>query len=786
MTNLILIFTILFSLQAQAQLKCSDIFKPAELLTKQSSLDDRYLSGIGFSYGKRSNYISSEKEYKQRLFSKLHDYNYSVRDRAFKKALKKNKLYGDYENLTLTEIELISNSYLFVDLPHALDDLLKVTKGKGSYVDFAFTYGDDALKNFLSTRKYLKSKSPAYNVNTLKNIHKRLMKGGIDDIDNTELGVFREQTVYFQMYAEDAIPPEQLKKLLSGNPYLTFSNQKSTSKGLVYGEMLYPSVENLTDGVIQKVKNVNSGLAKELVDYRTIEDKIATVKSKLRQNQTKAEKEKLQKSLDKLKERHDELVDNTYVLNKKMITSLVDENMEWFTRARSQLGELDSYEKIRAFSDLAAEAHRNMISIHPFVDGNGRTMREFSIYFAFEKDGITAPRVLFPDGDIMLPLEKYQDMIWSGVVANVRFKDDMLYRLRHGLSFNNSGHIFLPPPSRPLSVSLKKSSSTVRKSSGKYTYLPSDYYREFVAHALSKDKSLLKRLKNDFYNVSEELKLKAKGLFSQDHIMYNHTKRGMEKVALEPVTDTFVEFYKRTSYSDPTFYKEKVRRFYDKDQVIWRGLADTENIPTQSEILDNFRVFNFHMASNEVLGTANNNQKSIIRAAEKDFKRYNDDLFANDDSLITMAKDHSETGSLYGRSYGYSTSKDRKVGKAFAMGAMVVADYGKHMDFQHLLQSRVLVGQMKSVKDVDLTTLRQVRKKFSYKYGRQQEVMGIGVADPDAIMIVQTLDEKGKAIKTYLRDSDKPNLIRVIEGEVTVGKAVDESKVLKIIDLNKV
>jgi len=60
------------------------------------------------------------------------------------------------------------------------------------------------------------------------------------------------------------------------------------------------------------------------------------------------------------------------------------------------------------------------------------------------------------------------------------------------------------------------------------------------------------------------------------------------------------------------------------------------------------------------------------------------------------------------------------------------------------LKSRVLVGARRAHKDVDFGRLKQIKDEFSYKYGRQQEVMGIGASDPDAITIVQTIDAEGE------------------------------------------
>jgi len=177
--------------------------------------------------------------------------------------------------------------------------------------------------------------------------------------------------------------------------------------------------------------------------------------------------------------------------------------------------------------------------------------------------------------------------------------------------------------------------------------------------------------------------------------------------------------------------------------------------------------------------------EAIRTAAIADFEKFNDDVFT--EGLVQMARDHSETGPLYGVSYGYSTSKNREVGKAFAMGAMVVGEYGAHKapELQALLKSRVLVGARRATKDVDLGRLKQLREEFSYKYGRQQEVMGIGASDPDSITIIQTIDADGEVILSYLRNPKNPAEIWVIKGKIDPDVVPEPSQISKTLNLGQ-
>jgi hypothetical protein len=89
------------------------------------------------------------------------------------------------------------------------------------------------------------------------------------------------------------------------------------------------------------------------------------------------------------------------------------------------------------------------------------------------------------------------------------------------------------------------------------------------------------------------------------------------------------------------------------------------------------------------------------------------------------------------------------------------------------------------MKDVDLGRLKQVRPEFSYKYGRQQEVMGIGASDPDAITIIQTIDAEGEVMLTYLRNPKKADEVWVINGDIEPDAIPTPEQIVKTVKLTK-
>ena len=89
------------------------------------------------------------------------------------------------------------------------------------------------------------------------------------------------------------------------------------------------------------------------------------------------------------------------------------------------------------------------------------------------------------------------------------------------------------------------------------------------------------------------------------------------------------------------------------------------------------------------------------------------------------------------------------------------------------------------MKDVDLGRLKQVRPEFSYKYGRQQEVMGVGASDPDAITIIQTINAEGGVDLTYLRNPKKADEIWVVKGDIDPDAIPTAEQIVKTMKLKR-
>ncbi len=672
----------------------------------------------------------------------------------------------------------------FIDYQHSVPELENILSGSQvlKTAPMAERYEKLAFENFKKSRAYLLKNKPDLNKETLLSIHKKMLKGGVENAKDSQLGIIRDGHWFGNVPSSKPISLE-IKNEIAKNPYLTWMESGELRGENFHGKILYPNSQHVRKEALDLIREKNEKLVLQIEEYQNLTKEISLRKAKIagRANspQIVAEKEAIQALVN----RHTELDNIRLKMTHELVDSLVDQLMEWFTRERTLIGEINTPEKLDEFVNLLAKFQRDLVSIHPLANGNGRSSREFMNY-ALMKEGFPPARVIDPNADIYRSLEDWQTIIKHGILASDFLMDDLIERVKFGLPIENSVELITPysrPPVKMRLIGEKK----VPHMEG-VEYIDPRLYREIVKRTLAQEPVLRRELTTNPLEAWDKIHVKANEVFSKNNIYYNHAKHGIGRVEIGYVDDDFKLLYGKSSYDNQELFDFKMKTWYS-DDINWRGLASKHSEKSEAEIVDMFKELNSHMASNAVLkkirGSAT--PATIKKAALEDFDKLNEDIFG--DGLVKMAKDHSETGPMYGISYGYSTSKSRDVGKAFAMGAMVVGKYGEHKlpELQALLKSRVLVGARKSMKDVDLGRLKQLRPEFSYKYGRQQEVMGVGASDPDAIKIIQTIDAEGEVILTYLRNPEKADEIWVIKGEIEPNAIPEKNQIERTITLKR-
>lgn len=664
--------------------------------------------------------------------------------------------FVDY-NYTVKELEEVFDGHKLlsnVDYPYAFN---KGRRGKrealGKVGNFlrgrrqqylAPQWDEAAFENYVEARKFLIANRPEYNLDSLKEVHSIMMKNGIEEIKDSELGTFRKVALIGNEKGR-GVSKDALENIKS-NPYLGFEITNTVLEDEVSrfrGVILYPTPLNIKDEALERIKTSHSEIYEKVKALKLSDD-------------TSSEAE----------------------LITELTEALTEERFAWFLESRKVLGSLDTEDKINDYIDLVVHFQRDIVSIHPFRNGNGRTTREFILNYALMKEGLPPSRIADPNMDLYSPFDVWKEEVIKGMDSTNHLYADITNRLELHLPLENSPELFSPYTLRSGEIDAKKYSSTKVQENSRIAEVDPRQYMEFVSYLIDEDSTLIGKIEKSPHETLLGINKKYEGFLKTVKVDFTHKKEGLQEVNLSFVDRDFKVAFGEGAYKDTSDWNAKMSLWY-QDAVVWRGLSYRRDVE-ESEILKIFTQIHPQMTSNDVAKKINGNmsQKKMKEIILADFDRYNDDLYNG--GLVSMAKDHSETGPHYGTSYGYSTSKDRKVGKAFAMGAMqfhITDDAGKSVQVTYGMQNkpevieklkgqlkgRVLIGVRRANKDVDLGRLKQVRPEFSYKFGRQQEVMGVGAADPDSVMVVQILKDDGDIAQSYFRNPNDPSELWVVK-----------------------
>lgn len=426
---------------------------------------------------------------------------------------------------------------------------------------------------------------------------------------------------------------------------------------------------------------------------------------------------------------------------------------------------------------MVASLQRDIISIHPFVDGNGRTSR-FFMNSLLVSEGIFPARIMDFDLDIQGTKKQWQEEVWKGVHATHKLHVDLINRLDNGSDLTVSSlfpHLYLEDKiSLPKKIKGKRNFDSKKVSAE----LRKGQFLAYLKQKIKKSKAFYNSILHDPVPTFRTLFVEFKEFYKNHHIKYK-TENGLENLEVNLISDDFKKAFQTPVAKNKEAWQNKMKQWYSKD-LIWRGLANLDYVESHSDLLNYFKNINPHMVSNRILQTGANTAKQLMNETLKDFRTYNADVISG--NYVQMAMDHHMAGKLYYDSYGFSTSYKQIVGKAFAMGAMVVAEYGEHtqLKYQEQIFMRVNVAAYSSYKDLNLSRLKQINEKFSYQYPRQKEVMGIGASDPDSIMVLHIIDKNGNVEQTLARDLHNPNTVHTIDGEYVPHRdRLDHEKILR-------
>jgi hypothetical protein len=401
-------------------------------------------------------------------------------------------------------------------------------------------------------------------------------------------------------------------------------------------------------------------------------------------------------------------------------------------------------------------------------------------------DSYGLPPARLYDADLLKDLkpDAYREVLLNGMASSLALREDLEQRAILGLSLESSPELLYPGFARVSSIDFHQSGSSEIQEARRVALTDSRQWGAYVMARLGNDETLRKQAQADPLAALRKLSGDYADFVRAHRIDFKSQNGKVEEAALNLVDADFMSLFGRSLARDAKAYRLKLDTWFF-DDVVWRGHAYGWQKFSDDQIVDLFKNVHRQMASiqvgKKILGNGRTRDQARIRKwVFEDFRRYNSDVLS--DELAHQAQDHLETGPLYKTSYGYSTSKRWDVAKSFARGK-TAAKYGDVDSVQDEINSRLLVGALRGRKDVDFNRLKRFDSRFKYIYGRQQEVMGIGAADPDSILFVQVPDTEGEIVKTFWRDREQPSRILLVEGDWRDTRSPPRSRVLKEYEL---
>jgi hypothetical protein len=567
------------------------------------------------------------------------------------------------------------------------------------------------------------------------------MKGQVDGIKRKEVGAIRSHAVAGM--EDEGLTAVQIRRI-NKNPYLTFEatgTPSTNARGdeVTPGHILYPEPESIKDEALERIATRAPGLVQQIIDL-------------------KAQSEEGRLNMP---------AREYAALTQALVTELAEERYDTFNSQCQALGALDTTDKVLTYIKYVAAHYRDLISIHPLGDGNGRTLRYESLYAPLDGVGISRPRLQDVNADVLNSPSGWLTEVQRGILSTDQVYRDITKRINLGLRIESCPELVFPNMIREVGIELRTRGRKGALANAKLHPIDGGQFGAYVDTRMMADTPLVRSFTKDPVSVIQQLRDDYKTFAKSSMILAHVPKKGIEEFGLY-----LVDFDQRATFGVPVS-AEKDKWLYKRDrwylnETIWRGMCSEDAEISNDEVLDIFRRLSWISLSNNASATAGKQDPTVRRAVQKDFDAYNSDLLSG--RLIEMARDHVGEGALYDCSYGLSTSRRREIAAGFAWGRGRYGYQEREVEqAQDRIKSRVLIGALQATKDVDVRRLKLVAPQFSYAHGRQQEIMAVGGIDPDMIMTVQLLDRNRKVLRSFVRNPDRPDQIIEVKGKAEPG-----------------
>jgi prophage maintenance system killer protein len=408
--------------------------------------------------------------------------------------------------------------------------------------------------------------------------------------------------------------------------------------------------------------------------------------------------------------RNNLLKDDNAELTEAVLTDLLNTAIGEHTVAISRAKTLE--ERVEAHAAFVWK----FVSIHPFVNGNGRTARALLGQLLMQ-EGLVPP-LLKNQNDVTVSAHGFAKDVKEGIVLAQKFMDDVLWRSENGWEPTKSPMTLLARLPQRIYF------DTLQKEIG-HAYADVDVYdfAQFLRmrEASNRGESETELLRAYVAHLKRWTAYRAK---TGEEYQVRFVPAEMQKAALEIDSPNTLK------------WMTKKHLFYSTD-LAWRGLG-SQTPMSLDKLLEIFVKPSDILLSMHSSGARN--QDEIEQSVKQDFEAFNKSVL-NPKTYFKMASDHMKAEGNYPNSPLLSAAMTRAVADRFSKGFLT----GK----ENILNQRgqlVVASLTPEFGTAYFNRLGPISKRldlgFVSQYPRQMEIAIAGVMAPDSVMRVEYKDVK--------------------------------------------
>lgn len=401
-------------------------------------------------------------------------------------------------------------------------------------------------------------------------------------------------------------------------------------------------------------------------------------------------------------------------------------------------------ERVYAHSNFT----REFVSIHPFVNGNGRTSR-LVLGFLLSKENLLPP-ILEDTTELTVSEERFFEKVVSGIKTTDAFFKDLQWRQSVSLDlkdtpYNLTGRL-------PKNVWFRSVSNANKKLPFPIDLLDyAQFSRQLVKLGVPRGLDVLTEL----YVLKE-----YSAWLKQWSVHFKESDGNVALYQVKRIPDELVHFWKNPKVLNTTAaFQNFYQQFYESQQI-HRGLS-AHRTYTDEELAAYFTdTRSIHLSMNAA------RESGRLDAVLGDFKSFNE-LVDKPSVFFTYVRDHMNAEGNYSRSLFNSTSKMFAVGDRFSRGFMTSKTSILAM------QGEMVISALRPKYGVaDFNRLKEIAEKnggieFRSKYPRQQEVAIAGSIHPASVTRLEfrdvTVNEAVENTGEFIAGEKTVHRIRVLE-----------------------